>query len=175
MKCPACGKGLTELEVAGIKVDICQAGCHGIWLDNYEIEKVDEAHESTGEKLLDFTHTSRPPADRSAKRACPKCQTTVMQRFYFSVKKDVEMDDCPNCGGTWLDANELAGIRSEYKTEGEKKQAAGQAFAKMFNGELAAQAARSQEELKRAQRFARAFKYVLPSYWIPGKQAGGAY
>src|SRR5688572_6786546 len=112
MECPACGKNMEELNVSDIKVDVCQSGCHGVWLDNLELEKVDEAHESAGERLLNFTGSERPAADRAAKRRCPKCQQAVMQRFYFSVRKEVEIDDCPNCGGTWLDANELARIRS---------------------------------------------------------------
>jgi len=27
-------------------VDVCQNGCGGIWFDNFELEKVDEKHET---------------------------------------------------------------------------------------------------------------------------------
>jgi Zn-finger nucleic acid-binding protein len=36
-----------------------------------------------------------------------------LQRHYFSAKRRVEVDQCPNCGGYWLDAGELAAIRAE--------------------------------------------------------------
>ncbi|MBL8024661.1 MAG: zf-TFIIB domain-containing protein [Elusimicrobia bacterium] len=175
MNCPACRSELTEMTVSGLKVDVCKAGCHGVWLDNYEIEKVDEAHESAGEQLLDFTHNPQNNVDPSASRKCPQCQDVVMQRFFFSVRKEVEIDDCPKCGGTWLDANELSAIRSSYKTKEDRENAGKALFSKMFDKDLSEQAARSQADLERSERFARAVKYVLPSYWIPGKQKGGAF
>jgi uncharacterized protein len=175
MKCPACKKNLAEVSVSGLTVDVCKDGCHGIWFDNYELEKVDETHESAGEKLLDFSPPPQLNTDHSAKRSCPKCQQGVMHRFFFSVRKEVEIDECPNCGGTWLDTGELARIRAEFKTEKERKAAAEEYFSKLFDKELATLAAKSEANVQRAKRFARAFKYILPSYYIPGKQQGGAY
>jgi len=34
------------------------------------------------------------------------------------------VDECPKCAGFWLDAGELAGIRSEFATQEERKAAA---------------------------------------------------
>lgn len=175
MICPACAKPLSEMTVSDLKVDVCQSGCHGIWFDNYELEKVDEAHESLGEKLLEFLPSSGTVAHPSAKRKCPKCPDIVMQRFFFSTRKEVEIDDCPNCGGTWLDANELANIRAGFKTEEDRKKAGQQIFSQIFDKELAVLAAQSKAEVDRSQKFARSLKYILPSYWIPGKQEGGAF
>jgi Zn-finger nucleic acid-binding protein len=36
-----------------------------------------------------------------------------LKRHFFSAKRKVEVDQCPNCGGYWLDAGELAAIRAE--------------------------------------------------------------
>jgi Zn-finger nucleic acid-binding protein len=36
-----------------------------------------------------------------------------LKRHFFSAKKHVEVDHCPNCGGYWLDAGELEKIRAE--------------------------------------------------------------
>ena len=36
-----------------------------------------------------------------------------LKRHFFSAKKRVEVDQCPNCGGYWLDAGELEAIRAE--------------------------------------------------------------
>jgi uncharacterized protein len=39
-----------------------------------------------------------------------------LHRHFFSAKRHVQVDQCPNCGGYWLDSGELADIRAE-KTE----------------------------------------------------------
>jgi Zn-finger nucleic acid-binding protein len=36
-----------------------------------------------------------------------------LHRHFFSAKRRVEVDQCPNCGGYWLDAGELALVRAE--------------------------------------------------------------
>jgi len=95
--------------------------------------------------------------------------------YYASVKRKVVVDECPNCGGHWLDPGELRTIRTEYATEGDRKQAASEYFSEVFGPELAAAHAKSQEELARAQRIAHAFRFICPSYYIPGKQDWGAF
>ena len=47
-----------------------------------------------------------------------------MMLHFFSVKQQVQVDECPSCAGIWLDCGELLRIRSEFKTEDERKQAA---------------------------------------------------
>ena len=46
-------------------------------------------------------------------RHCPKCGDIVLMRHYYSKKRGVVVDECPSCGGFWLDAGELEQIRSE--------------------------------------------------------------
>ena len=58
MKCPACKNDLEEIIIDDIAVDACQNGCGGIWFDRFEHQKVDEPHESAGEKLLDNSEAS---------------------------------------------------------------------------------------------------------------------
>ena len=41
MKCPKCGMPLTEIAFGDIHVDKC-FNCEGIWLDNGEVEKIQE-------------------------------------------------------------------------------------------------------------------------------------
>jgi Zn-finger nucleic acid-binding protein len=41
-----------------------------------------------------------------------------MLRRWFSRKREVEIDECPACGGHWLDAGELAKIRREIRESG---------------------------------------------------------
>lgn len=47
MKCPKCGAHMTEIELAGIKVDQCGT-CQGIYFDHGELEILIESKEPKG-------------------------------------------------------------------------------------------------------------------------------
>ena len=172
MKCPACGNLLSPITVGGVTVNACQGGCGGIWFDRFELNKVDEPSQSAGESLL---HIERNPAiqpDRNKRPLlmCPKCGV-IMMRHFFSVKKQVLVDECPECAGTWLDAGELATIRTEFKTNEDRKQAAEEYFDEVFGKQLAQLHAQDKESAARAQKIAHMFQFICPSYYIPGKQS----
>ena len=113
MKCPACFNELTQTQVGSLVVDICQGGCGGIWFDAFELQRVDEEEETAGEPLLHIKRDDRVQVDPSRKRDCPRCAGIRLHRHFFSAKRRVEVDQCPNCDGYWLDAGELAQIRAE--------------------------------------------------------------
>jgi len=175
MKCPACDRGLTEEAVGGITVDVCRGGCGGIWFDRFEFDKVDEAHEGAGEALLDVERDPNVQVDPEARRSCPKCDGTVMRRFFHSTKQRVEVDECPSCAGVWLDHGELGTIRSQFTDEKERERAAQAYFDDLFGDELKERAAASEEKVKQARQVARMLRFVCPSNYIPGKQDWGAF
>jgi Zn-finger nucleic acid-binding protein len=113
MKCPACFNGLTEVTVGRLAVDACQGGCGGIWFDAFELEQADEEGETAGEALLSIERDEHLVVDQTRKRECPRCAGIKLHRHFFSARRRVEVDQCPNCGGYWLDAGELALIRAE--------------------------------------------------------------
>jgi Zn-finger nucleic acid-binding protein len=113
MKCPACFNELTTRRAGGIAVDVCRGGCGGIWFDAFELQKIDELSEPEGEALLNIERDEAVIVDQSLKRACPRCSDVKLQRHFFSAARRVQVDECPNCGGYWLDAGELALIRTE--------------------------------------------------------------
>jgi Zn-finger nucleic acid-binding protein len=158
-----------------VKVDVCKGGCGGVWFDNYEIDKFDEAHESRGEPLLDVERRERIHVNHSKRRSCPKCSSTILMRHFYSVKHEVEVDECPRCGGYWLDYGELGQIRSQYTTEEERATAADAYFTDLMDEELGEMRRESREKLEKAQRIARMFRFICPSYYIPGKQSWGAF
>lgn len=175
MDCPACNNQLVEMKVGELSVDVCKHGCGGLWFDSHELKRVDEKHESAGEVLL---HVERDPSiviDPSAKRACPKCEHQFMMRHFMSVKRKVEIDECANCGGVWLDAGELGEIRDQFETESEREQAAVAYFDDTFGDELDKMLAASEEKQKRARKVVNIFRFICPSYYIPGKQKWGAF
>jgi|SRR5271165_2657332 len=113
MKCPACFNELTQTQVGSLVVDVCQGGCGGIWFDAFELQRVDEDAETAGEPLLHIQRDERIVVDTSRKRDCPRCAEVRLYRHFFSAKRRVEVDECPSCGGYWLDGGELAQIRAE--------------------------------------------------------------
>lgn len=113
MKCPACFNELSPTQVGSLVVDVCQGGCGGIWFDAFELQRVDEEEELAGEPLLQINRDAQIAVDTNRKRECPRCAEMRLHRHFFSAKRRVQVDQCPNCGGYWLDAGELADIRAE--------------------------------------------------------------
>ncbi|UCG46431.1 MAG: zf-TFIIB domain-containing protein [Phycisphaerales bacterium] len=175
MECPACGNSLKEVTVEGITVDVCEGGCGGIWFDWFELQKVDEPHESAGEGLLEVERDEGVSVDRSKRLDCPKCDGIVMMRHFFSVKHEVEVDECPGCGGFWLDAGELGKIRSLFESEQERHEAADKYFSDLFAADFAAMEEENRAKLEKTRKVAKMFRFVCPSYYVPGKQAWGAF
>lgn len=175
MKCPACDRELQQVTVSDITVDVCKNGCGGIWFDNFELEKVDEPHEAAGEALLDIEIDPSIKIDFSKTRTCPKCEGQKMIKHFASVKHQVELDECPSCGGIWLDKGELSKIRSQFTTEEERKEALRTYLDKAIGPELARMRAENEQQLQKAKKVVRMFRFICPSYYIPGKQEWGAF
>ncbi|MFB2833656.1 zf-TFIIB domain-containing protein [Floridanema evergladense] len=121
MKCPACDNELSEKLAGNITVDVCEGGCGGIWFDRFELQKVDNLEETEGESLLNIQKSPEVEVNHNLRRYCPKCPNILMMRHYYGVKKQVLVDECPSCAGFWLDAGELAAIRSQFSSEMEKE------------------------------------------------------
>jgi len=123
MKCPACFNQLRSMTIGKLTVDVCRGGCGGIWFDAFELQQVDEPRESTGQWLLDIQRDPDVRVDQRRRRACPKCADVTLMRRYFSAKRGLEVDECPGCGGYWLDAGELEKIRDELAETARQKEA----------------------------------------------------
>lgn len=113
MKCPACDHPLAEFVMGGVKLDACQGGCGGIWFDAFELARVGESLGTPGTHLLQVDRDPARVVDLQRKRACPRCEGIKLKRHFSSAQRKIEVDDCPNCGGCWLDAGELQQLRSE--------------------------------------------------------------
>jgi Zn-finger nucleic acid-binding protein len=123
MKCPACNSQLKEFVVNNVTLDACNVGCGGLWFDNYELKKFDEAREPNVDIPMDIKkNIQRNPTPFS----CPKCDNIKLFQHFSSVKRQVSVDECASCGGVWLDAGELNEIRKEFATEVDRQKAAEQ-------------------------------------------------
>ena len=162
MECPACENQLQQITVSGIEVDVCKGGCGGIWFDNFELKKFDEKHEANGQELLEIERDENIVVDNTQKRKCPKCDDMVMMRHFYSTKKEVEIDECPQCGGFWLDAGELERIRNLYKNEAEKQEAT----KKYFSEILTVNQIHNEAETERIRMISSIFRFISPSFYF---------
>jgi uncharacterized protein len=175
MNCPACGTTMTEMTAGGATVQVCKGGCGGLWFDEWQLRKVDQPDEAAGEALL---HVERNPAvevDPGQRRHCPRDRDVVLMRHFWSVERHVTVDECPKCAGIFLDPGELAEIRAAYKSDDERRKAADAYYREMFDGQLAGMLQKDKAKLESARRVAGIFKFISPSYYLPGKQSWGAF
>jgi len=165
---------MTEIAAGDVKVQACKGGCGGLWFDEWTLGKVDQPDQSAGESLLNIPQNASLKVDQSQRRKCPR-DSVVMMRHFWSVKRDVVVDECPKCEGIFLDPGELAAIRADYKSDAERHKAAEAYYSEMFDQQLAGMLRQDKAKLESARRVARIFKFICPSYYIPGKQAWGAF
>lgn len=163
MICPACGNDLTAMDVAGVQLDVCQGGCGGAWFDKHELLKMDEPDESAGDLLMGVERDETITVDHTGKRPCPRCKGVTMMRHFYSLKHEVEVDECASCGGMWLDQGELAMIRSQYSSFEERTAVEQACFDKIFSEELASLEI---EEGPKPARVWNILKFICPSYYL---------
>jgi len=175
VKCPACGNAMKEIQVENIAVDVCEGGCGGVWFDWFELKNVDEPDEAAGEELLNVARNEAVVVDQFASRNCPRCPGQIMQKHFASVKREVAVDECPACAGFFLDYGELNTIRSQFASEEERAEAAQKLFDELFDEDIAKLESESEEKLEKSRRLAHMFRFLLPSYYLKGKQPWGAY
>lgn len=112
MKCPACKNPLREKGAGTMILDICYGGCGGIWFDAKELERVDARAAASLHTVWTIPNKK---VVLTEPRICPRCPERVLDRKWFSELKKVEIDQCPQCGGIWLDAGEFSIIFEEMK------------------------------------------------------------
>lgn len=118
LTCPACGAKMEKIfvERANCNIDVCTNGCGGIFFDNREFKKFDEHFESIDELKKALEGKTFKDTDQTFKRTCPACGMKMVKNS-TSIKGNIIVDDCYNCGGKFLDYKELDKIREEYPTE----------------------------------------------------------
>lgn len=123
MKCPRTSEALVKRTFGDLEVDV-SPGCGGIWFDRFELSKVKHKHQELGELIVEqLRKHAKPFLDTAPRLRCPRDTDVVMMRRYFSPKRQIEIDECPKCGGIWLDAGELEGIRDLFGSSTDRAQA----------------------------------------------------
>jgi Zn-finger nucleic acid-binding protein len=111
LRCPRSSTSLTRLRIGGIDTDVCE-DCGGLWLDRLELGRFQHPASAFGDALVGHLNQFPPTLiDHTIRLTCPRHPDIVMLRRKFSLAVPVEIDECPECGGIWLDSDELAQIR----------------------------------------------------------------
>ena len=162
MRCITCSKTMITKQAGSITVDVCEDGCGALWFDQLELKRLDEPTEGAGEELLGLGPDKNVAINREKRRDCPRCDASIMMRFFYSPSRNVSIDHCPECGGHWLDAGELAGVRSLYSSDEERAEHLDAIVEEQFGSELDAMA-QDREELKRkTSQVRRIFSFLVP-------------
>ncbi len=113
MNCPRCKSSLRTILYEGIAIETCDQ-CHGEWLDDSELKRIVKRPdvEFSREKRKAFAESinSHRPELGDEKLVCPKCQGETSPRNYGD-DTGIIIDRCGDCGGFWLDKQELEAIQ----------------------------------------------------------------
>jgi Zn-finger nucleic acid-binding protein len=112
---------MAEKDFGGVTVDVCEDGCKGVWFDWMELTKLDEENEGFGEALVEAMNYRRVNDENREPLKCPKCGL-VMHTHKYKSSKEVNVDECYQCGGFFLDSGELRVIKESFMSEEERDQ-----------------------------------------------------
>jgi uncharacterized protein len=148
MKCPRTGEPLLKRTFGDLEVDISQ-GCGGIWFDRSELPKVKYKHQELGKLIVEHLREhANPFLDTAPRLNCPRDTDVVMMRRYFSSRRQIEIDECPKCGGIWLDAEELEGIRGLFRNAADRARATEEFVDSVMNSPQVQAYERESDELR---------------------------
>lgn len=113
MKCLRCADVELEVQARGegtdiVEIDLCPS-CHGLWLDNRELKKLDDNF-FVDVEAIEFEQVDATAEDASL--ACPRCEgAPTLTKVKPTQFGEVVLDTCPACNGFWLDKGELDKMR----------------------------------------------------------------
>jgi len=114
MNCLNCGTEMTnyfiQTKKGQISYDICEA-CGSLWLDKNELDKM--AFQVEGS--IEFCSTGASAKNQGSIKNCPRCEEEKLDKVNFIGSDDIILDRCKNCGGFWLDSDELNLIDKKLK------------------------------------------------------------
>lgn len=114
MNCPKCGDVLSLDVYENVEVDRC-VKCKGVWLDSGELKKIVQTKGETFDyqmikDTIDNSFASVPKDEIKNQVNCPGCGES-MKPVNYDYSSGIILDRCSQCGGIWLDENELAKVQ----------------------------------------------------------------
>jgi Zn-finger nucleic acid-binding protein len=105
LNCPVCNYPLIILELNQIEIDYCTS-CHGIWLDEGELELLLQDSDAK-KKFLDSFDVDKSSNEKSVK--CPVC-SKKMDKVLCGDQVKVTLDKCSRQHGLWFNEGELLAV-----------------------------------------------------------------
>ena len=108
LQCPKCNAPMARVVHGGIEIDRCE-GCHGIWFDMLEMDRllevkgseaIDTGHPKVGHKLNEKDEID-----------CPVCHTRMI-RMVDAKQPHIWYEGCASCHGVFLDAGEFVDLKT---------------------------------------------------------------
>lgn len=107
MHCPACSQSMKHKQIGHTTIDECPQ-CGGIWFDPGELDEIKDRVDPDL-RWIDF-RLWREQADFTVQPDplfCPRCPEVAMTAVN-QKNADLIIRFCTRCGGTWLNAGDLA-------------------------------------------------------------------
>ena len=106
MRCPKCRADMDIVEIDGTQIDRC-SGCHGLWFDPGEIEKLRNRKSAAAIDIGD--PASRKEHNSIDEYRCPRCGGG-MAKMVDPVQKHIWYETCEACQGSYFDAGEFSDL-----------------------------------------------------------------
>ena len=166
MNCPICQKEMVVEDFGGVNIDVCRDGCKGLWFDWLELAKLDEKNEGLGAALQEALSFERANDETRGQVKCPKC-SLLMHIHKYEAAKEVNIDECYQCGVFFLDSGELKAIKEAFMSEEERDVY----MQKLLDGSEEFKNAQDdlEKEKARTEAIRRLTKFMRVSYYITGK------
>jgi uncharacterized protein len=103
--CLRCGIDMERHVRRSVETDECP-DCKGMWLDSQELATLVGSWKDLPRDGV------APQTVAKAPLICPRCDCALERRTYSEQQRTV-VDNCPTCGGIWLDRGELGRILDE--------------------------------------------------------------
>jgi Zn-finger nucleic acid-binding protein len=113
MNCPRCGAPLSpqDLFAGGRHATVGSCGqCGGQWMGQSDLARLSEVIEPV---LVEWRQLE-PVSVQMKELSCPECDFgTALRAVHDERDAHVVINPCDQCGGVWLDRNELRAIQQE--------------------------------------------------------------
>ncbi len=104
--CPVCQVELKPQIHLGITIDVCPT-CAGIWFDKDELTHIAQLDPTVLPKLDQMYQPVVTSYDPPWQKVCPVCKQTNLRPYDYLYHSNIELDECPECGGIWVEDSEL--------------------------------------------------------------------
>ena len=168
-KCPRTGETLKKINADGVELDVSEH-CGGIWFDRFELRKFEQPQSEAGHHLVEHIRKFSiriAPKTAALRLHCPIDHDVVMMRRFYSPKMQIQIDECPACGGVWLDPGELEQIINLFHDSADFKAVSNRFANEVINGtEMQEYLARSDASLEKIQNIVNVMSNVAKSFWL---------